>query len=55
VNSLRHIDPPIESDQVRAAAEKRVLAVIDRLIDARIAIGAGPSAEKAAPFGQLHA
>jgi hypothetical protein len=51
------LDPnaPIEPDQIGAAAEEHVLAVVDDLIDTGMAIGAGPAAEIAAPLDELDA
>jgi hypothetical protein len=55
VNLLLDSNPPVEADQIGAAAEEHVLAVVDDFIDAGMTVGAGPTAEVAAPLDELDA
>jgi ectoine hydroxylase-related dioxygenase (phytanoyl-CoA dioxygenase family) len=47
-------DAPVEADQIRAAAEEHVLAVVDDLIDAWMAIRACPATKIAPPLNEGH-
>ena len=55
VNLLFDADPAVETDEVGAAAEEDVLAVVDDFVDAGMQIGRGASAEVAAALDELHA
>ena len=55
VNVVGDADAPVEADEIGAAAEEHVLAVVDDLVDAGMQIGAGAAAEVAAPFDEVHA
>ena len=55
MNLVRNAETAIEADQIGAAAEERVLAVVDDLMHARMQIGAGAAAEVAPALDQLHA
>jgi hypothetical protein len=55
VDAVRDADAPVETDEIGAAAEEHVLAVVDDLVDAGMQVGAGASAEIAAALDELHA
>ena len=54
MNLLLDPDAAVETDQIGAAAEEHVLAVVDDLVHAGMAIGAGPAAEVASSFYETH-
>src|SRR6185437_659508 len=55
VDFVLDADAAIEADEVGAAAEEDVLAVVDDFVDAGMEVGGGASAEVAAALGELHA
>jgi hypothetical protein len=50
MNAISNADAAIEADEIGAAAEKNVLAVIDNFVDPRVQIRASPSAKIPAPL-----
>ena len=55
MDAFRDADAPVKADEIGAAAEEHVLAVVDDLAHAGMQVGAGPSAQVTAPLDQLHA
>src|SRR5581483_6575830 len=55
MNLIRHADPLVEADEIRAAAEEQVLAVVDDLVHAWMQIRARASAQVATTLDELHA
>ena len=55
VDFVLHADAVIEADEVCAAAEEDVLAVVDDFVDAGMQIGGGAAAEVATALDELHA
>ena len=53
--TVRDPDAPVEPNEIRAAAEEHMLAVIDDLADARMRIGRSAPAKIAAPLDQFDA
>ncbi len=48
-------DAAVEADEIGAAAEEDVLAVVDDFVDAGMQVGGGAAAEVAAALDELHA
>jgi hypothetical protein len=55
VNLLRNADAPVEAQQIGAAAEERVLAIVDDFTHAGMKVRRSPPAKIAALLNQLHA
>ncbi len=55
MDAVRDADAAVEADQIGAAAEEHVLAVVDDLAHARMQIRARPAAQVAAALDQLDA
>ena len=55
VNLVLNADPPVKPKQICAASEQHVLAIVDRLANARMEIGAGAPAKITALLNQMHA
>ena len=55
MDAIRHADAAIEADEIGAAAEENMLAIIDDFVDTGMQIRAGASAEIAAALDELHA
>jgi hypothetical protein len=55
VNLVRNAEMMVEADEIGAAAEERMLAVVDDFVDAGMEIGTGATTEVAAALDELHA
>jgi pyrroline-5-carboxylate reductase len=55
VNLLGNADAAVKTQQIGAAAEERVLAIVDDLIHARMKVRRSPPAQVTALLNQLHA
>ena len=51
---IENADAPVEADEIGAAAEEHVLAVVDDFVDAGMQVGARAPAEVAAALDELH-
>ncbi len=54
VNLFVDADALVEADQIGAAAEEDVLAVVDDLVDAGMQVGAGAAAEVASLLDEMY-
>ena len=55
MDAVGDADAAIEADEIGAAAEEHMLAVVDDLVDAGMQIRTGTAAQVAAALEQLHA
>jgi hypothetical protein len=55
MNLLFDADAAIEREEIGAAAEEDVLAVVDDFVDAGVEVGGGATSEVAAALDELHA
>jgi hypothetical protein len=55
VNLLLNTDAAVKREEVGAAAEEDVLAVVDDFVDAWMKVGGGATAQIAPPFDEVHA
>jgi hypothetical protein len=54
MNLFRDADALVKADEICAAAEEDVLAVVDDFVDAGMQIGRGTAAKIAAAFEKVH-
>ena len=54
MDAAENADAAVEGDEIGAAAEEDVLAVVDDFVDAGMQVGGGAPAEIAASLDELH-